>query len=504
MAANFANASAIFTRRPKLLIAVGVALFLVLISFSTSPETIRSHTHKLLQKSPFSTPYTFRGQAVLEDPHLLEDADDFLDHFKAVVEYPSMPISDSKAGCGWPDESAINLQWGYDDTRGDDMKWVIQDEDDYKIELIRKQWQYFVANEMRPWAEHKKKFHGRGIVIPAGHEKSIYRTKVILRMLQKLGSTIDVEIAYWGELELKDDVKQQLLDVKPDLFFNDLSIPGQPIPTYYSFMANFQLKIPAVINSRFAEVILMDSDNIPIIDPVKLFDSEVYKEFGTVFWPDIVRTRRNNPIWAITNTQCRMDEWEQESGQLLVDKRKFWYHLQLATWLETEHRLYYSTLILGDKDMFRFAWHALRTKYGVPSRWITTVGTLSPGEEGKEKVYCGHSFAQHHPDKDGGIAFLHGGLLKTLSNQVIKWQIEHQGGIFQAYKRVTSDQDKQFTPNVKIEWDPAHYLPEEKDENYHTAWCTNFRDDPAHPLDELLPGFQETYKEVGGYWMLDL
>ena len=106
-----------------------------------------------------------------------------------------------------------------------------------------------------------------------------------------------------------------------------------------------------------------------------------------------------------------MDEYEQESGQLLVDKRRFFYHLQLAAWFDNEHSRneYYRQILLGDKDLFRFAWHALQTQYGTPAKWLTSVGTFY--EDG---YYCGHSFAQHHPD-DGRVAFMHGGLVKVHS-----------------------------------------------------------------------------------------
>lgn len=490
-------------RRPKVIVAVVLSILVMLTTFSTPSETIRTHTRKIIESTRFSTPYVFKGEAVLEDAHLLPDADDFLDHFRAVAEYPSMPMADSKVGCGWPDESVLNLQWGYDASRGDDFKWILEDEDDFKVELIRKQWQYFIMNEMRPWAAHKKQFSGRGIVIPAGHEKSVNRTKIILRMLNKLGSQLPVEIAYWSDVELLEDARHQLQAIRPDLLFNDLSRDDAPLPTFYSPLNNFHLKIPAIINSRFAEVLLLDSDNIPVMDPVELFESDTYKEYGTIFWPDIVRTRRQNPIWAITNTQCKMDEWEQESGQLLVDKRKYWYHLQLSTWFETEHKLYYERLLLGDKDMFRFAWHALKTKYGRPSRWVTSVGTVSLGEAGKnEKFFCGHTFAQHHPDPAGKVAFLHGGLLKTMSNAVIEWQLDHQGGIFQAYKRSNIDENPLLSPPVRIEWDPAHYLPENKPEDYRVAWCTNIQYTDPQPLDEIVPDFQQTYKDIGGYWMI--
>lgn len=52
------------------------------------------------------------------------------------------------------------------------------------------------------------------------------------------------------------------------------------------------LKTAALINSRFAEPLLLDSDNIPIIAPESLWESDEYREYGTIFWPDIARYER--------------------------------------------------------------------------------------------------------------------------------------------------------------------------------------------------------------------
>lgn len=478
-------------------ILLTITVFLTLVLYTVPSQTLKAQTHKIIQNTPFSTPYTFRGQAIQDDVHLIKDADEYLSHFTEVVRYPSMPISDAKAGCGWPDESYVSFAGKdtVDEWHPDESKWLIEDESDFKIELHRRQWQYFVEKEMRPWQPHRKRFSGKGIVIPGGHKKSVYRMEVLLKMLNKLGSTIPVEIAFWGKTEMMQEDRQRLSAIR-EVYFNDLS-EEQPMPIFYSDFLNFQLKIAAVLNSRFAEVVLMDSDNIPVVDPITLFDSAVYKEFGTVFWPDVVRTRRQNPVWAVTNTQCKMDEWEQESGQVLVDKRRYWYHLQLASWMETGS--YYRHLILGDKDAFRFAWHALRTKFGVPNRWLTSVGTLSPGNNGS--VYCGHSFAQHHPDTDA-VAFLHGGLLKTLSKNVLEWQVKEKGGIFQVYKQDPNALNKMSTPRVHMDWDPAWYLPEDKGDDYRVGFCTDFPDSPAKDFNELVPDFQKTYAELGGYWLL--
>ena len=123
-----------------------------------------------------------------------------------------------------------------------------------------------------------------------------------------------------------------------------------------------------------------------------------------------------------------MDEYEQESGQLLVDKRRFWYHLQLASWMNNEHGSFYNTFLLGDKDTFRFAWHALKTKYGKPTKWLASAGTVNIN--GDQGTYCGYDFAQYHPDPgQSQVAFMHGGTLKSVHPELLLWNKE-QGGIF--------------------------------------------------------------------------
>jgi alpha 1,2-mannosyltransferase len=144
--------------------------------------------------------------------------------------------------------------------------------------------------------------------------------------------------------------------------------------------------------------------------------------------------------------------------------------------------------------MFRFAWHALKTKYGSPTKWLTSVGTVA------DNYYCGHTFAQHHPN--GSIAFLHGGLLKTITREVMIWHKEFHGGIFQSYKRSKYDEVHGWIENVYIKWDGAEYLPN-RPADIKIASCTDMAEITARPLDEILPGFEATYEEIGGYWMLE-
>ncbi|KAG6360024.1 hypothetical protein INS49_011080 [Diaporthe citri] len=180
------------------------------------------------------------------------------------------------------------------------------------------------------------------------------------------------------------------------------------------------------------------------------------------------------------NTPCRMDEYEQETG---------FFPKQRA-------RAYYGELLLGDKDTFRFAWHALKTKYGKPRRWLTSIGTVNDG------FYCGHSLAQYHPDDgDDRIAFVHGGLVKTVHPEVMRWNRE-KGGYVRDYKRALSDKNPAVSVDVGIKFDGALYKPDHGPD-FHAAMCTYMFDVESRNLDEILPGFEQVFEEIGGYWALE-
>lgn len=99
------------------------------------------------------------------------------------------------------------------------------------------------------------------------------------------------------------------------------------------FWVNHQLKTAVLVNSRFAESPLLGSDNIHLVKTGQLYEPAVQEEYGTVFWPDISHSRPQSPASAITNAPCRIDKYEQGSDQIWVGKLRYWYHLQLASWM---------------------------------------------------------------------------------------------------------------------------------------------------------------------------
>lgn len=430
---------------------------------------------------------------LVENAHRLPNADAFLPHFKALLEMPHMTLAEAKAGCSWNGSENINFQFEAN------VDWNQKDRSEEEIENKRQQWQNFVRNDLvyLPYSDYRNHFDGRGIVVVAGDANTLSRVDMLLRALARLGSELPVELHYYDR-EISAASRAHLASIWPNITFNDLSASTNIVKTAYGAVEgrNYQFKTAALVNSRFAEPIMLDADNIPILDPALLYDTPVYKEYGTLFWPDIARTRPANPIWAVTNTECRMNEYEQESGQLVVDKHKFYYHLRLSHFLASD-AWYYGQILLGDKDLFRFSWHALKTKYGFPTKWVTSVGTLNEG------FYCGHTFAQHHPD--GRVAFMHAGFLKTMANEVMRWQRESNGGVFQVYKRSKDDESHEINVQARVKWDNADYLPEgSKMDSVQAGWCVDFDQVIARPLEEIVPQFEVLFDEIGGYWPIHI
>ncbi|KAK4118425.1 glycosyltransferase family 71 protein [Parathielavia appendiculata] len=459
-------------RRPRLLVAMAIVAIVALLTFHQR-DAIADIRYKYVSSGGTATHSQKTGQP---DPeaHKLPWADSFRDHFRAVTRLKGLTMAEAKAGCHWPEDQYVNFQYS------PDTEWVVTQRSDTEIVSRRKLWQEYVERQMIPWDKVKNKFAGKGIVVVAGTSDTVMRLKVVLRRLAKLQSKLPVEVHYWDD-ETDENTLKELAGMHHAISFNDLSDPATNIiHIRKDRLVNYQLKPAALINSKFAEPLLLDSDNVPVLDPAVLYESRVYREYHTVFWPDIARSRPQNPAWALTNTACRTDEYEQESGQLMGGQAA---------------GDYWNEFLLGDKDMFRFAWHALKTDFGRPRKWLTSVGTLNEG------FYCGHTFAQHHPD-DGRVAFMHGGLAKFVALEVIRWNKEERGGYFRHYKRAPSDEDPSVSVHVDIIFDGADYKPNHT-ENFKVTMCTEMKDVEARDFDEILPGWEKEYQAVGGYWQLE-
>jgi hypothetical protein len=234
----------------------------------------------------------------------------------------------------------------------------------------------------RPYPEGR--FSGRGIVICAGGQRLFTCAWVLIRMLRdRLGCTLPIEVWHLGPREMGPPMVAMLEDL--DVAVVDAEALRRQCPVRR--LGGWELKPYAVLNSRFEEVLLLDADNVPVLDPAFLFETGEFRATGALFWPDSVKITRSNPIWDICGLEYR-DQPSFDAGQVVVDKRRCWAALNLTMHFNAYSDFYYD-FVYGDKDTFYLAWRLLDQPYASPRSPDRSAGTL------------------FHYDFDGRLLFQH-------------------------------------------------------------------------------------------------
>jgi alpha 1,2-mannosyltransferase len=254
---------------------------------------------------------------------------------------------------------------------------------------LKKEWQEHV----HMIAPYPSKFRGKGIVICAGGLNYFTCAWISIKKLRENGCTLPIEVWYYGN-ELNDETIEALQTFQAECR-NFLD---------YGLSANigYMLKPMAIVHSSFEEVLFLDADNICIGNPEHLFYTEPYLKTGAIFWPDYWCTGPSNPIWQITGAKQDIMR-EQESGQILIDKRRCWNAINLCVYFNVNGFTYYRFL-MGDKDTFKFAWLALDTPFYWIEKEPAVCGYIENGK------FYGTTIVQYDPS--GDIRFLHRNLIK--------------------------------------------------------------------------------------------
>ena len=200
--------------------------------------------------------------------------------------------------------------------------------------------------------------YGRGIVIPGGG-KYLPSAWVAVRALRHFGCKLPIQLWHLGENELPKGIGPAFEKFDVEL----MNAHEDPAASLHKRLNGWELKAFALMRCPWRDVILLDADNIPLMDITQLFDEELYKNRGSIFWPDYGRWSPGHKIWRLAGIEYR-DESEFETGQIVVDRARCWHELALSEWFNFESEFWYS-YIHGDKDTFRLAWRALGTEYGM-------------------------------------------------------------------------------------------------------------------------------------------
>ncbi|KAE9019019.1 hypothetical protein PR003_g13455 [Phytophthora rubi] len=169
----------------------------------------------------------------------------------------------------------------------------------------------------------------------------------------------------------------------------------------------FNTKVVALANSNLDQVLFLDADNSPVKDPTYLFSTPEFVQTGAIFWPDfwhpvntIFNVNRESLLWEMLDTPY-VDMFEQESGQLLIDRRRAAVALEVVQLLALRNPNNFERfkLLHGDKDLFRLAWLKTNTSFHMIQTPPAAAGMV------KSRHFCGMTMVQHDPH--GDVIFLH-------------------------------------------------------------------------------------------------
>lgn len=167
---------------------------------------------------------------------------------------------------------------------------------------------------------------------------SAYATIRALRDI--LHCSLPIEI--WlrpDEMELAPEALAPLQHLAQNTSVGDISFHPITDPEAKRFVA----KIYAIYHSSFDRVLFLDADNVPVRDPRFLFDSREFERTGAVFWPDfwhpsstMFGLHNKSLLWELLDMPF-VDMFEQESGQLVVDRRRHAAPLELVMFYATHN-----------------------------------------------------------------------------------------------------------------------------------------------------------------------
>ncbi|HLW67843.1 MAG TPA: hypothetical protein VKS79_21170 [Gemmataceae bacterium] len=241
-----------------------------------------------------------------------------------------------------------------------------QDWDNVKQAHWIKAWQLLGAMPAYP----EGRWRGRGVVISGGGKywPSAY---VSARMVRALGCTLPIQIWYLGDGE-RD---QRFEDLLRPLGIECIDAQRHRLDHPYRRLGGYESKFYAVWESPFEEVLLLDADCYPVVDPTPLFDRADYRASGAVYFPDI--SQGNGwTNWNFWNVAKFGPECGLETGQYFFHKRVAWEPANLIRFYEQHSDWCYGQPKgdnckhggHGDTGPHRVAWAQLQRRFTI---WFT-------------------------------------------------------------------------------------------------------------------------------------
>lgn len=224
----------------------------------------------------------------------------------------------------------------------------------------------------------------RGIVICGGGWRFFPSLYVNVRQIRSHGCNLPIQIWYLGD--------RGEFDLRMALALEPYNVGWVCANSYQRIhniprrvMGGWEMKPFAALHAPFQEVICLDADSYPVMNPERFMEHPEYSRVGAAFWPDQLRLEHGQ--WERFGLEYH-DEQGFESGQYIVDKEKHWGALWLSDWMN-DYSDYVYHHIYGDKDTFHLAWRKLGHEVCIPTThpgWHE-VAFLQKGFDGNT-VFC--------------------------------------------------------------------------------------------------------------------
>jgi ADP-heptose:LPS heptosyltransferase len=222
------------------------------------------------------------------------------------------------------------------------------------------------------------RYDGRGIVICGGGVRYFTNAWVCVNMLRWLGCTLPIQLWHLGKKEMDNRMKTLVAPLGVECV--DAMRVRKKFPM--RILKGWEMKSYAMFHSPYREVLLLDADNMPVVNPEFLFSTAGFRATGAIFWPDFLRGKDKKAMAIWRSFGLRMpDELEFETGQIVLDKERCWRALCLSLWINENSDFFYQHLY-GDKETFHLAFRKLKTPYLLIQKPIQRL----------EGVMCQHDF----------------------------------------------------------------------------------------------------------------
>jgi hypothetical protein len=245
----------------------------------------------------------------------------------------------------------------------------------------------FIERKLPRETYPRERFAGRGIVMAAGGLRYMIPAWVAIRALRHVGCTLPIELWYRGAGERVPAIEHLLKPYGVE-FVDAYAVRDSSHP--HARLGGWEMKPYAIQWSRFAEVLLLDADNVVCRDPEYLFNTPQYGETGFLVWPDYHVMRSDRTAWQAFGVPWNESYQRQvESGQVVVDKARNWPALCLVDWYGQRSEFFFSH-VHGDTGLFHLPWLRLGMPYAMtPHRIRSLKGTMCQHD------FDGHRVFQH-------------------------------------------------------------------------------------------------------------